>query len=552
MSRDEIPTIKEAASGGAIAGRLAGAVGMVLLASTVLTFLLTEQFGVLVIGKLVLGGALIITYLATNLDFWGRLTGSRSSGLFAISIGIGVIVVGLIGVANYLVVKNDKEIDLTREGIYTLSDQTVQVLGRLKKDIKVFAFFASYDDEYVPVKETLERYAKRGPRLSFVMVDPQLRDDLVEKYKVTSRGPRVVITSGDQEARVKDISEEELTHAIIKVAEETSKRIYFLTGHGEADTDDDKAAEGYKSIALAIRAEGYEVEKLSLLQLGSDAAPGGKVSLASAAKPAAGEGLEIPAKVSVLVISAPKSPLFEPEIKAVEDYLERGGRVVVLTEPNLDSGLEGVLAQWKIAPQKDIIIDTNVLNRLVGLGPASPMVVPVDEEQPITKGLSTPTIMSTARSLTILKGGEPGVETTALVVTSESAWGETNPVDGTAAKDDLDNPGPLNTAVVAVKKIPETDALRLSDEARLVVFGDSDWIDNGFEKKPGNADLFLNTINWLAEQSEKIAIRPKTRAASQLFLSVEQLGTLKFFSMDILPVLLVAMGLGIVMLRRQR
>ena len=453
---------------------------------------------------------------------------------------------------NYLVVKNDKEFDLTKEGIYTLSDQTVQVLGRLKKDVKVFAFFASYDDEYVPVKETLERYAKHGPRLSFVMVDPQLRDDLVEKYKVTSRGARVVITSGDQEARVKDLSEEELTHAIIKVAEETAKHIYFLTGHGEPDIDDDKAAEGYKTIAEAIRAEGYEVDKLSLLQLGSDAAKDGKVSLKADAKPVAGEALEIPAKVSVLVIPAPRSLLFEPEIKAVEDYLMRGGRVVVMVEPNQESGLESVLKQWKVEPQKDIIIDTNVLNRLVGLGPASPMVVPADDEHPITKNQSAPTIMSTARSLTILKGGEPGVETTPLVVTSESAWGETNAVDGTASKDDKDNPGPLNAGVVAVKAIPATDALRLSDEARLVVFGDSDWVNNGFEQKPGNADLFLNTVNWLAEQTEKITIRPKTRAASQLFLSVDQLGNLKFFSMDILPVLLVATGLGIVMLRRQR
>ena len=558
MTNEEIPTAKDAqnkapVTGGTVAGRLAGAVGMVLLASTVLTFLLTESFGILVIGKLVLGGALVAVYLATNNDFWSRFAGSRSSGLFAISLVVGAIGIGVIGVANYLVLKNDKEFDVTREGVYTLSDQTVQVLGRLKTDVKIFAFYASYEEEYLGVKETLERYAKQSPRLTFTMVDPQLKDDLVEKFKITSRGARVVVTGGEQEARVKELSEEELTHAVIKVAEETTKHIYFLSGHGEADIDDDKAAEGYKSIAEAIRAEGYEVSKLSLLELGSAAGDkGGKVSLTDVPKPTAGEALEIPAKVAALVIAAPRSLLFEPEIKAVEDYLKRGGRVVLLLEPNETTGLEGLLAQWKIEAQKDIIIDTNVLNRLVGLGPAAPMVMPASEEHPITKSQTAPTILSTARSLKILKGGEPAVEVTPLVVTNESAWGETNPVDGTAAKDDKDNVGPLDAGVVATKTIPETDALRLSDEARLVVFGDSDWIDNGFQSKPGNADLFLNTVNWLAEHTEKIAIRPKTRQASQLFLSVEQLGTLKFFSMDILPVLLVAMGLGIVMLRRQR
>jgi len=180
------------------------------------------------------------------------------------------------------------------------------------------------------------------------------------------------------------------------------------------------------------------------------------------------------------------------------------------------------------------------------------MVLPASEEHPITKGLTAPTIMSTARSLAILKGGEPGVEVTPLVLTSETAWGETNPVDGTASKDDKDNLGPLNVGVVATKPIPMTEPGRASDETRLVVFGDSDWVNNGFQAKPGNADLFLNAVNWLAEESEKITIRPKTRAQSQLFLSVEQLGMLKFLSMDILPVILIAMGLGIVMLRRQR
>jgi hypothetical protein len=56
----------------------------------------------------------------------------------------------------------------------------------------------------------------------------------------------------------------------------------------------------------------------------------------------------------------------------------------------------------------------------------------------------------------------------------------------------------------------------------------------------------------VAEQAEKITIRPKSRAANQLFLSGEQLNKLKFFSMDLLPVLLVACGLGIVLVRRQR
>ncbi|MBI5511500.1 MAG: Gldg family protein [Deltaproteobacteria bacterium] len=547
---------KPAVTGATIAGRLCGAVGSVLLASTLLTFLLTETVGVLVVGKLVLGGALVGTYLFTNADFWSRLSGSRSAGLTLITVLTSALFIGLVGVANYLVVKHDKEIDVTREGIYTLSDQTVQILSHLKTDVKAIAFYASHEEEFLPVKETLERYAKAGGRFTFEMIDPQLREDLVTKYMITSRGPRIVISARDQEARVKELSEEELTHAVIKVAEENTKRIYFLTGHGEADLDDDKGAEGYKSIADAVRAEGYEVDTLSLLALGGEqAAKDTKVSLKAPHGDAHDDdagGLEIPAKVSALIIPRPKTPLSAPELKGLEDYLARGGRIVVLLEPNQTSGLEGLLRQWKIEVEDDIIVDTNVLNRLVGLGPASPMVVPTDDEHAITKTMGAPAIFATARSLAVNAGGTPGVETKALLQTSDSAWGETNTKSDTAERDDRDHAGPLKVAVVATKAIPATAATRMSDEARLVVFGDSDFVNNGLQTKPGNADLFLNTINWLAEQTEKISIRPKTRPQSQLFLSVNQLGTLKFFSMDILPVLLVAMGLGVVMLRRQR
>ena len=44
-------------------------------------------------------------------------------------------------------------------------------------------------------------------------------------------------------------------------------------------------------------------------------------------------------------------------------------------------------------------------------------------------------------------------------------------------------------------------------ETRVVAFGDSDFASNGALGVPGNRDLFLNTVNWLAQQENLIAIR---------------------------------------------
>lgn len=528
-------------------GRICGAVGLVLWVSTPLTFLLTAELGALVIGKLVFGALLIGLYLFTNADFFARVAGSRSTGLFAISSTSVLLVLGLVGFANYLAFKHPKEYDLTKEGLYTLSEQTTGLLKRLTTDVQVLAFYASYDSGFPAVEDALQRYKDHGTHLSYTMVDPQSRPDLVEKYQITERGPRIVVTARGQDARAKDASEQELTNAIVKVAEQTSKKVVFLVGHGEGNTADGEHAEGYKILADAVGAEGYAIDTLNL-QEGQESAKGDTLNIKTD-KPADAK-LQVPADVSAVIVLASQKPLLAPEAAALEDYVNKGGRLMVMLEPHTKSGLETLMKQWKIDARQDIIVDNNPLNRLLGLGAAAPMVQPVPNDHPIIRDLTTAAVMMTARSLEVTNGGEAGVDAQPILRTGDTAWGETQVSDdGTAARDDKDNLPPLFTAVAAQKTVVGG---KDGEKGRLVVFGDADFINNRYLPMQGNQDLVLNAINWLAEQEEKITIRPKARAGSQLFLSGEQLGKLKFLSMDILPVLLVAMGLGIVLVRRQR
>ena len=537
-THEKSPTQPQASQGLSNFGRLCGAVGLVLLVSSPLTWLLTAEFGPLVWGKLIIGSFLVGVYLFTNADFFARMAGSRSTGLFAMSATTVMLVLALVAAGNYLAFKHPKEFDLTQEGLYTLSEQTVGLLKRLDTEVQVTAFFANFDAQYSMVNESLERYAHLNPRVQVNMVDPQTRPDLVEKYQITERGPRIVVSARGQDARVKEPSEQELTYAIIKVAEQTSKKVYFLTGHGEASTQEAEQAEGAKALSDAVAAEGYGVAELNL-QTGGAAAAGTKLSVKNDA-PAA--KLQVPEDAAAVLILGPRRKILDPEVAALEAYADHGGRILAFLEPHVISGLEPLLAQWKIALQNDLVVDTNPLNRLLGLGAAAPMLQPAPGEHAIVKDLNAPAVMLTARSMQVAPGGAGGVDAQPLMRTGDTAWGETNVgTDGTAAKDDTDNAPPLDVAIAASK-----------DQGRIIVFGDSDWVTNRYLPLQGNQDLVLNAINWAAELEQKITIRPKARATSQLFLSGEQLGKLKFFSMDILPVLMVAMGLGIVLVRRQR
>ncbi len=532
-------------------GRVSGAIGLMLLVSSPLTWLLTAEFGPLVWAKLIIGGMLVAIYMATNGEFFTRIIGARSTGLMVMSGVTMSFVVGLVVAANFAAYRANREFDLTQDQIFTLSPQTTQILKDLGEGVHAYAFYPSFDSGFALTQDSLERYKRAGHRhFTYEMVDPQSRPDLVEKYNITEHGPRIVVTLADAgtrhaEARAKEPSEQELTYAIMRVTGGPAKKVYFLTGHREPDINDGEAPEGYKQLSDAVAAEGYEPIILDFartfgaaqVNINKDAAPG---------------ALSVPDDAGVLIVAGVRRPLQAPEVAAIEDYLARGGRVCALIDPHADSGLENLLRQWKIEAHNDIIIDTNPLNRLLGLGAAAPLIQPSGVAHPVTRELNAPVVMLTARSLQVASGGLADVHAEGLAQTGETAWGETQlGQDGTASRDDQDYPAPLTVAIAATRDTSGAPNKRF-DEARLVVFGDSDWASNRYINMQGNKDFVLNTLAWVAESQDKITIRPKARAGSQLFLSGAQLGELKFVSMDILPMLIVAVGLGVVLVRRQR
>ncbi len=547
-TQESAPPRRREVGGSAIAGRLAGAVGVVLLITTPLTYLLAGELTGLFWLKLIFGVAALATYLATNNDFFARWGGARGSGTLAITSVSVVVVLIVLAAVNYMVAKHPKEIDLTKEGVYTLSEQTTGVLQRLSTPVKVFAFFTSSEREYGMVEDTLRRYAAVGKNFTYEMVNVANRPDLVERYALQQTGPRIVVVAGSNDTRVKEISEESLTNAIVQVTQGAAKAVYFLTGHGERDIGDEREAKGMKLTADAVKADGYEVKTLSFAEAGGAVAPGTAVNLdaPNPVKPT----VSVPADASVLVIAGPRAKMLEPEVAALSAYLDRGGRLIVMLDPDSDGGLGGLLAQYKITLHNDLVVDTSPVNQLLGYGAAGAILKPAGEH-PTTDAMAAPALFFMGRSLEIADGGEAGVTATPLLSTGEAAWGETDYKSGRAERDAKDTPGPVLMAAVATKATNSIDA-KATPEARIVVAGDSDWVDNQLRDVQGNPDLFLNVLAWLAEEDNKITIRPKTRAASQLLLTGDQMNTLVFASMDVLPVLLIALGSAIVLLRRQR
>jgi ABC-type uncharacterized transport system involved in gliding motility auxiliary subunit len=160
------------------------------------------------------------------------------------------------------------------------------------------------------------------------------------------------------------------------------------------------------------------------------------------------------------------------------------------------------------------------------------------------------TVFQIAQSLG-QRGTLPGVKHTKLATTSSSSWGDADLQGLTSSQPPAFNPetdlrGPL-TLAIAIEgelkpKLRESSDHSIRD-ARLVVFGDSDFANNQLLSMQGNADLFLNAVSWALDEGAKISIRPKERGYRPLTLSASEGHWIKILSLLIIPGVPVLIGL---------
>jgi ABC-type uncharacterized transport system involved in gliding motility auxiliary subunit len=109
--------------------------------------------------------------------------------------------------------------------------------------------------------------------------------------------------------------------------------------------------------------------------------------------------------------------------------------------------------------------------------------------------------------------------------------------------------GPLTLAVAVSLASAESESEPESDEpdsGRFVVVGDSDFITNELASAPVlNADLFLNMVNWVAEDEDLISIRPREAEDRRIFLSSQQMTNVLLFSLLVVPGVILVTGISV-------
>ncbi|HET7341533.1 MAG TPA: GldG family protein [Methylomirabilota bacterium] len=435
-----------------------------------------------------------------------------------------LLVIGVITVVEALSFRHNARLDLTENRRHSVSPQTVQLLRNLKTRVNAVAFYRSDQPGKRIIEDLFKQYARYGgDNFGWKIVDPDRDPTLARAMGVENYGTTVLEAKGRTE-KVQDADQEEkLTNALLKVTREGKRIVYVVQGHGEADLGNTERP-GFSEAKAAMERANYEVKPLALARQG-----------------------KVPEDASVVVVAGPRTDLFAPELDALDGYLKRGGKLLAMVNPpfperSQPESLRKLLAGYGVTFDDDLVIELNPIGQVFGIGPQVPIVQQY-EPHPITREMTgLTTLFPLTRSISTAASPPSGVSVQPLARTTPDSWGETDRAaleQGQAKPDPQDPKGPLTLAAVVTK-----------DKTRIVVYGTANEATNQFLNVQGNRDFFLNSVSWLAEEEDQIAIRPKDTKQTPVFLTSQQEQAVTWLSLGILPGIFLVAGIVAVVRRR--
>jgi gliding motility-associatede transport system auxiliary component len=244
---------------------------------------------------------------------------------------------------------------------------------------------------------------------------------------------------------------------------------------------------------------------------------------------------------ALLVVAGPRVALLPREVEAVREYLAGGGHALFMLDPFVTTGLEGVIREYGIVVDDDIVIDEA---SHFWADVSAPAVSDYNRHQ-ITRDLPL-TFFPGARSLSPTPQRVPGTSVVPLVNSSKNSWGQANP-ERVAFVEGRDVRGPATLMVVALRRRVDAEGAPAEDgpRSRIAVVGDSDFATNSFFHIMGNGSLFGNTVSYLAAQENLIGLQPRTADLPRMNLTNRQMKGTFFLSVVLVPALLAMVGTAV-------
>jgi ABC-type uncharacterized transport system involved in gliding motility auxiliary subunit len=519
-----------------------GASGIGFLAAGVLLRLLSPGRERISASFLIAGLALIVLYLANHWQDVLRLTGRRSAREGANALALILAVTGIVAAINFIANRHQKRWDFTAARQYTLSEQTSKVLSGLEDELEIVLLDNPTASRALIARDLLELYDGESEEVRVTVVDPEADPQKALSYQEAGEPGitmgTVLVASGGRKERATAATEPEITNAILRVLRQERKKIYFTSGHQEKSTEDTEPNAGLSVVNGKLQGSTYETASLVI------------------ARSIRGDEMRVPEDADAVVVAGPKTDFLPEEIAALDLYLKSGGRAVFLLDPATQGktpALDEYLREQGVSLGSDVVVDP------LSVPPLYP-VVRTYGVHPIVESFSNAlSIFPLARSVERADDAPAGAEVRDLFSSEAESWGETR-LDELAerqgpAPDQSRGPLTLAVAVSLAPSEPESAPAEPDEpeapapekpSGRFVVVGDSDFITNELASAPVlNADLFLNMVNWVAQDEDLISIRPREPEDRRIFLSSQQMTNVLLFSLLIVPGVILVTGISV-------
>ncbi len=489
-----------------------------------------------------------------------------------------VAVIAVVVVLNLLGGNIRGRLDLTREGLYTLSDGTREILGDLD-DIVTLKLVIS-DQLPAELQPNLRdvadlvadlRRAANG-RLVVENINPNDSEDAArdarnlgitqnefnvirdDEFEIRRGWFGLALLYADEREVIPFISrtddlEFRLIAAISKMTADERQGVAFLTGSGA------QGPETFPSFSRAL-SERYDVQTIDIT---ADTMP----SLSRDT-------------LDIVVVAGPQRPLGAPAVEAIRSFIDAGGSALFLIDKHQVSpdspmmypvftGLEAYLEEKGVRTDAGVVLDHSS-NSKINMGQQG--IFNVVRPYPLWPVAQRGDPHPTTRDLSSLSAGWATVLTVTdstvrkLWVTTE--MGAIQAAGGIIMPDALLAPDPddFQTVTLAVALDPtavdggeaSTGGDGSAGPGRLIIVGDVDYLQEQFVRSnPQNLVFTLNAIDWLAQDEALISIRSKLRIPPVMaFTSDFQRVALKWGNLVGVPLLFVLLGVVRVTGQRRR
>lgn len=474
-----------------------------------------------------------------------------------------IIVIGILIVANFFSYQLFVRWDLTENKDFSISKISKRAAGELDDIVNIKVYFSkNLPSQYINLSQEVgdilgEYQAYSNGKVKVEFIDPETLDNSEQelgqqgipalqfnvlekdKYQVVKGYLGMVIGYGDKKEPipiVEDTSnlEYQVTLAIKKLTSQKQVVVGFVNNNDSVQPEQIQTA--YGKLEELYQARPFELTD------------------------------EVPADIKTLMIVGPKEKFTAGQIKALDNFVNRGGSILALVDgvkvgQNLsaevnDVGLDGFFEKYGIKLNRDLILDVSSGLASFNSGfitfstsyPFWPKVLKdnFDQKNAAVAKLEN-LILPWASSLEVdeSKLGKDA-RVSYLAKTTQKAW----------TQKDSFNLNPQQRFSPGADQGQKNLAVSVnfgSSQGRLIVVGDSDFISDNFLNQPtDNLVFFQNLVDSLSLDEDLINIRSKAVTARPLKeLSEANKNLVKYLNIFGVTILVVGFGLGRYYMRRR-